>query len=187
MTHSHYPRTVMARTTSLFLSLKGAFSSGCLERVFKKTMTLHVLLDYSLLHQCGGSRSRVLPLDVVTIGNFSSALVWSAGKAEENDMSLAHVRFSHKSPCGSGERQSEAIPSSQTFSNFFRMLYFSSFCAEILYAFPNQLHAKLQPLFSWEHRDSGSDCLVWTLTRKGTSPKWPPFPHVYNVHNKSIS
>ena len=86
-------------------------------------------------------------------------------------MSLAHVRFSHRSPSGSGERQSEAIPSSDTFSNFFRMLYFSSFCAEILSAFPNQLHAKLQPLFSWEHHDSGSDCLVWTLTRKGTSPK----------------
>lgn len=76
----------MACTASLFLSLKAAFSSGCLERVFKKTMTFHILLDYSLLHQCGGSRSGVLPLDVVTIENFSSALVWSAGKAEENDM-----------------------------------------------------------------------------------------------------
>ena len=76
----------MACTTSPFLSLKGAFSSGCLERVFKKTMTFHVLLDYSLLRQRGGGRSGILPLDVVTTENFSSALVWRAGKAEENDM-----------------------------------------------------------------------------------------------------
>ncbi|KAB0397619.1 hypothetical protein E2I00_015065, partial [Balaenoptera physalus] len=101
----------------------GAFSSGCLERVFKKTMTFHVFLDYSLLRQRGGGRSGVLPLDVVTTEHFSSALVWSAGKAEENDMAnvIGSCPVLSQKPIWEWGEATEAIPSSDTFSDFFRM------------------------------------------------------------------
>ena len=91
--------------------------------------------------------------------NVSSASVCSADKPKKvrRPMPLAHVWPSHRSPSGSGERKLEAMPSSgnaHSLSSCERC-YFLNFRAEILHAFPNQPHAKLQPLFSWEHHISG--------------------------------
>lgn len=149
----------MACTTSPILSLKESFSFRLL-RVFKETMASHVLDSQPM--KCTSPpwwwwRKQWCVAFVCCCCLEFEFWIWSAGKAEESDVTIVIdwcLALSPKPTTLGVERGNQRldphqrkfikISSCSKFSDFSKMLCILSFCAKILHSFPNPLYAELQ-------------------------------------------